>query len=113
MHEISLCESLLDIIGDCAKRDGFTRVRRIVLEIGPFAGVEISALRFGFEAVSKRTLAEGAVLESHESQGQAWCFECSQTVPIQGRLDTCPLCGGGRLQPSQGMEMKIKELEVI
>ncbi|MBO5996757.1 MAG: hydrogenase maturation nickel metallochaperone HypA, partial [Acetobacter sp.] len=50
MHEISLCESLLDIIGDCAKRDGFTRVRRIVLEIGPFAGVEISALRFGFEA---------------------------------------------------------------
>ena len=113
MHELSLCESLLDSIEDVAKREGFTRVHRIVLDIGPFAGVEVSALRFGFDAVSQNTLAEGAVLEIHEGQGEAWCFECSQTVPIHDRLDLCPLCGGGQLQPSQGMEMKIKELEVL
>ena len=113
MHELSLCESLLESIEDAAKREGFTQVRRIVLDIGPFAGVEISALRFGFDAVSQGTLTEGAVLEIHEGQGAAWCFECSQTVPIQDRLDVCPLCGSGQLQPSQGMEMRVKGLEVL
>ena len=31
---------------------------------------------------------------------------------IADRLDPCPLCGGGKLMPQGGDEMRIKDLEV-
>ncbi|MBB2168010.1 hydrogenase maturation nickel metallochaperone HypA [Gluconacetobacter aggeris] len=113
MHEMSLCESLVDVIEDAARRERFTRVRRIRLEVGRFAGVELSAMRFGFDAVTRGTVAEGAELEILEVPGAAWCFDCSDTVGLDGRLDPCPRCGGGRLQPSGGMEIRIRDMEVV
>ena len=49
MHEFSLCESILDSIAEQARRHGFRRVRRVVLDIGELANVELEALRFAFE----------------------------------------------------------------
>jgi hydrogenase nickel incorporation protein HypA/HybF len=34
-------------------------------------------------------------------------------VEIAERLDPCPRCGGGRLVPVAGDEMRIKDMEVI
>ncbi|MCB2004104.1 MAG: hydrogenase maturation nickel metallochaperone HypA, partial [Rhodoferax sp.] len=41
MHEMSLCESIMQIIEDEAQRQGFERVIRVRLEIGRLSGVEI------------------------------------------------------------------------
>lgn len=112
MHELSICESILNVIEDAARRDGFTRVSRVRLEIGRFAGVEIAALRFGFEVVTRNSLAEGATLEIDEPPGRAWCFDCSGTVTLSDRLAPCPRCGGARLQPTGGDDLRIKDLEV-
>lgn len=113
MHEMSLCESLVDVIEDAARRERFTRVRRIRLEVGRFAGVELSAMRFGFDAVTRGTVAEGAELEILEVPGAAWCFDCCDTVGLDNRLDPCPRCCGVRLQPSGGMEIRIRDMEVV
>ena len=51
MHEISLCENIRDLIEDQARADGFTRVNKVWLEVGPLSCVEPEALRFGFRAV--------------------------------------------------------------
>ncbi|MFT8550292.1 hydrogenase maturation nickel metallochaperone HypA [Acetobacter okinawensis] len=113
MHEMSLCESLLGVIEESARREGFTRVRCIRLEVGRFAGVEQPAMRFGFEVVARGTVAEGAKLEFVDVPGRAWCFDCGQTVTLENRLDPCPNCGGVRLQPSGGADIKLKDMEVI
>ena len=47
MHEMSLCESIMQIIEE-AQRQGFKRVIRVRLEIGRLSGVEIEAMRFRF-----------------------------------------------------------------
>ena len=60
MHEMSLCESILQIIEDEAQRHGFHRVTRVRLEIGRLSGVEIEAMRFGFDAVTRDSVADGA-----------------------------------------------------
>ena len=112
MHEMALCESVIAAIEDSAVANHFTRVRKVRLEIGRFAGVEVSALRFGFDVVARGTLCEGAELVVLEPKGRAWCFDCSETVELDERLDPCPLCGGLRLQPVSGNEMNIKDLEV-
>lgn len=113
MHEISLCEGILQIVEDAAARDSFSAVRRVRLEIGRFSGVEIEALRFGFDVVMKGSVAEGAALEIIEVPGEAYCFDCGEHVVIGQRLDPCPKCGGGRLSPTGGTEMRIRDLEVI
>lgn len=112
MHEMSLAEGVLDIIEDAAATQGFTRVKTVVLEIGQLAAVEVEAMRFCFDAVMQGSLAEGAQLEIVEVPGSGWCMHCSTTVAMSDRLEICPHCGGVQLQPTGGLEMKVKELEV-
>jgi hydrogenase nickel incorporation protein HypA/HybF len=113
MHEMSLCEGILQILEDSARTNGFTRVNRVRLEVGRFAGVEVAALRFGFDVVMKGSLAEGATLEVIDQPGRAHCFDCGADVEINDRLDPCPSCGSGRLSPTGGDDMRIKDLEVV
>ena len=69
-------------------------------------------MRFGFEAVTRGTLAEGARLEIIELPGRGFCMQCQKTVAAHRRFDPCPECGGFQLQVTGGDEMRIKELEV-
>ena len=59
MHEMSLCESILDILKAQAAKDSFTRVKRVAVDIGPLSCVEPEALKFGFDVVMRGSLAEG------------------------------------------------------
>ncbi|ACB94801.1 hydrogenase maturation nickel metallochaperone HypA [Beijerinckia indica] len=113
MHELSLCESVIETIMDNVRTHHFSQVRRVRLTVGRFAGVETEALRFSFDVVARGTLVEGAELELLEEPGAAWCFDCSETVPLMDRLDPCPRCGGTRLHPTAGTDVMIKDLEVI
>jgi len=112
MHEMSLCEGVLQVLEDHAGRQGFSRVKRVWLEIGALSGVDPEAMRFGFDAVMRGTLADGAVLEIVDLPGLAWCLPCSKAVPVKARFDACPECGSYQLQVTGGDEMRIKELEV-
>ena len=113
MHEMSIAEGVIQVLEDQAREQQFSRVKTLWLEIGPLAMIEVEALRFCFDAVSRQTLAEGAKLEIIETPGLAWCMSCSQTVPVTQRYDACPLCGSYQLQVTSGDELRIKELEVI
>ncbi|MCP3881127.1 MAG: hydrogenase maturation nickel metallochaperone HypA [Sulfitobacter sp.] len=112
MHEMSLCEGVLQILEDNAKQQGFERVKTVWLEIGDLSGVEPEAMRFCFDAVMRGTLADQAGLEIIEAPGRAWCMQCSKAVPASRRFDACPECGSYQLQVTGGDELKIKELEV-
>lgn len=112
MHEMSLCRSILQTLEEHAQRKRFSRVRQVRLEIGALAGVEIHALRFGFEAVTRDTLAEGATLEIIAVPGRAWCIACRRPVAVRQRFDPCPACGGHVLRITGGDELRIKDLEV-
>lgn len=113
MHEMSICEGILLTLEEQAKRHAFTRVTKVRLAIGRFAGVETEALRFGWDVVTRGGLAEGAALEIEELPGRAACFDCAEVVEIDERFSPCPRCGGGRLSPAGGDEMTIRDLEVL
>lgn len=112
MHEMSICEGILLTLEEQAKIHGFTRVEKVRLEIGRFAGVETSALRFGWDVVMRGGVADGATLVIEELPGRAACFDCAEVVEIDDRFAPCPRCGGARLSPAGGDEMRIKDLEV-
>ncbi|MDR2238977.1 MAG: hydrogenase maturation nickel metallochaperone HypA [Zoogloeaceae bacterium] len=112
MHEMSLAEGVLQIIEDHAAKANFSRVKTVWLEIGALAGVEIEAMRFCFDAVTRGSVADGAALEIVAVPGAAWCMRCSEEVGVAERYDPCPRCGGYQLQLTGGTEMRVKEFEV-
>jgi len=112
MHEISLCESILQIIESEASKQGFSKVKSVCLEIGNLSCVESDALHFGFEVVTRNSIAEGSKLEIIKIPATAWCMQCAKNVTVKQRFDECPDCGSFQLQATAGDEMKIKELEV-
>lgn len=112
MHEMSLCEGILQILESEAERQQFKRVKQVILEIGPLSGVEISAMEFCFDVIMKNSIADQARLEIIKPEAKAWCMQCAESVTIQQRYDACPLCGNYQLQITSGDEMRIKELEV-
>ena len=112
MHEMSLCEGILQTLEQQAEVQAYQKVRTVWLEIGALAGVEIDALRFSFDVVMEGSLAEGANLEIISVPGQAWCLPCSINVPVEQLYDPCPHCGSHQLQVNGGDQMRIKELEV-
>ncbi|MGD0961948.1 MAG: hydrogenase maturation nickel metallochaperone HypA [Methylomonas sp.] len=112
MHEMSLCESVLQILEQQAEAQQYRKVKTVWLEIGALSGIEIDALRFGFDVVAQGSLADGARLEILVAPGQAWCLPCGRNVAVRQRYDECPHCGSHQLQVNGGDQMRIKELEV-
>jgi hydrogenase nickel incorporation protein HypA/HybF len=111
MHEMSLCEGIRDVVEAAARANGASRITAVRVEIGRFAGVEKPALAFAFDVVMRGSVAEGAALTMIDLPGRALCFDCGQEVDLAERLDPCPECGGGRLMPTGGDEMRVKDLE--
>ena len=95
-----------------AVQQQYNKVNTVWLEIGPLAMIDSDALAFCFEAVMKNSIADGATLHIIKLQGKAFCLQCTETVTITQRYDSCSHCGSYQLQVTQGDEMRIKELEV-
>lgn len=112
MHEMSLAESVLQIIEEAARTQNFRRVRTVVLEIGQLAAVEPEAMRFCFDAVTNGSLAEGARLEIIEIPGEGRCDSCGKRMAMEEPYGLCPECGSPRLQVVAGGRMRVKNLEV-
>ena len=57
MHELALSQSIVDLVVECARKQGVHAITRVVVEVGVAAGVEPHALRFCFDVVAADTLA--------------------------------------------------------
>ena len=112
MHEMSLMESVREIVEETASRHGARRVAVVRLQIGALATVEPEALRFCFDVVMQGGMAAGAALEIDTEPGEAWCWDCSATVVLLAEGASCPGCGGHRLQVTGGTEMRVKDIDL-
>jgi hydrogenase nickel incorporation protein HypA/HybF len=112
MHEMSLAESVREIVEDTARANGARRVASVRLEIGRLSQVEVEAMRFAFDVVMRGSLAAAARLDITETDGSAWCMHCSQPVVIAQRGDACPQCGSYQLQVTGGERMRVLDIEI-
>jgi hydrogenase nickel incorporation protein HypA/HybF len=112
MHEMSLCENIVQIAEQQARQQNFTKVNAVRLEVGAASCVEPEAMMFCFEAVARGTLAEGARLQILQVPSPGWCVQCARDVIIKQRFDPCPVCGTAVVQVKAGTELKIKDMEV-
>ncbi len=112
MHEMSLAESMREIVLETARANGAQRVLSVRLEIGALSQVEVEAMRFAFDVVMQDGPANGARLDVVETPGQAWCMQCSKPVTIEHRGEPCPDCGSHQLQVTGGDRMRVMDIEI-
>ena len=112
MHEMSICQGLLDQVEQIAAEQGAGRVESIVLSIGPLSGVEPELLRRAFEAACLQTVAEHAVLEIETGPVEVECRSCGASGNAGVNRLVCPSCGDWRVNLTRGDEMLLMRLEV-
>jgi hydrogenase nickel incorporation protein HypA/HybF len=112
MHEMSIAQSIVEIVQEQAQRDAFTRVRIVRLSLGALSHVDPRALAFAFDVVTRGTVVEGAALEIERPPGTGFCTDCSRHVEIPAFGEACPTCGGYRWVLVSGDEMRVVDLEV-
>ncbi len=112
MHELSVAESILKIAQDKAVEAGATRIVRINLVLGAWAGLVDDCIQFYFDILSERGLAEGAELSFQRVSARFRCRACE--LPFSPSDDDwcCPRCGtlGGEL--IAGREFYVESIEV-
>jgi hydrogenase nickel incorporation protein HypA/HybF len=112
MHEMSLMESVREIVEQTARGQGARRVATVRLEIGALATVDPDALRFCFDVVMHDSVAADARLEIESVPGSGWCWDCSEPVAIAEGGMPCPRCGGFRLEVTGGTQMRVKDIDL-
>ena len=113
MHELTFCESLLDILDEERRRRRFAALRRVKLEVGRFACLDPEALVWAFGITSRGTWLEGALIEVDRPPGRVHCLDCGADAAVEDRLADCPTCGGSRLEPVGGEEARLVEMEIV
>lgn len=112
MHEVSICESIVDIIKEEASKQGASRVKSVRLLIGEMAGVVDDSLQFAFEVVTKGTVAEGSSLVIEHSPLTAKCKSCGKEFHIIGYAFSCAHCDGPEIEVVSGRELQIEEIDL-
>jgi hydrogenase nickel incorporation protein HypA/HybF len=112
VHEMALTQSLVELIEGEGRKQGFSRVRVVRLEIGALGGVDAEAMRFCFDVVAKGAIVEGAELDISLKPGEGWCLDCAKPVEVFERFGACPECGRYHVQVAAGDDLRLKELEV-
>jgi len=112
MHELSVTESILNIVQDKAAQAGASRITRINLVLGDWSGLVDNCIQFYFDILSEGTSAERAALFFQRVPTRFHCRSCDAEFGASEYDWRCPRCGslGGELVA--GREFYVKSIEV-
>lgn len=113
MHELSLVQSLLEIVEEQARKTPFEKADSLLLSFGRLSCIDPQALQFAFSVQARGTRAEGAILRFDIRPVTIYCLHCEKELSPPSFTGACPACGGGEVLLTGGTEeMKLIEMEV-
>jgi hydrogenase nickel incorporation protein HypA/HybF len=112
VHELSVCEALIDEVAKIAASHAARAVARITLEVGPLSGVEPQLLIRAFEIARAGTCAAEAQLAIAVPGIVVRCSECGASSRAQPNRLLCGHCGGYRTRVLEGDELRLRAVEL-
>lgn len=112
MHELSVTQSIIEIVNRHAVQAGAERVARIHLVIGELASVVDDSVQFYFDYLSEGTPCSGAELVFRRVAVGLTCGSCLATWQPTDADWRCPTCGAARAQVTEGREFYVDSIEV-
>lgn len=112
MHELAVCQALVQQLEQVAAANGGGRVELVRLRIGPLSGVEAELLRHAFPVASAGTVAEGAELAIESAAVTVQCNECGARSEVAPNRILCGTCSTYRVRMISGDEMLLESVEL-
>lgn len=113
MHELSIAQSIVDVVETRAAECNAARVKHVRLRIGEANGIVTESLTFCFEMVasSNPTLA-GAQLLIDSVPHRARCRHCDEEFAVTNFIAQCPICQEWSREIISGTEFQVLEMEI-
>ncbi len=112
MHELSIAQSILEIVQQHLPADGTPSVRTVSMKVGELSGVVTESLEFCFQAITAGTPLEGARLAIERLPVRARCRACASVFPVEESVFRCGSCGSDDLEIISGRELQVTEIEL-
>lgn len=111
MHELAVCQALLMEVERVARKSAAGTVTRVIVRVGPLAGIEPQLLSRAFSLARAGGAARDAELCIEPAPVRVQCLACdAQSEAVPQRL-VCAHCGGWRTRLVSGDEMILQRLE--
>jgi hydrogenase nickel incorporation protein HypA/HybF len=113
MHELSLAQSMMELVADSAAREGIAHVKRVTVIIGQWSAVVPYSLTSCFDMLAAEWdggLFQGAELIINQQPAMAECKACGKQFPAEETGLICPACGSGARLLS-GTELAVDSYE--
>ena len=108
MHELGLCTSIVDAVG---QRAGDRPVARVRVRVGRLHHIHPEAFDQSFAVAALGTSAEGAAAELVLLPVQARCARCNATWDGDELPIGCPKCGSVAVEVTGGDELMLESIE--
>jgi hydrogenase nickel incorporation protein HypA/HybF len=111
VHEMSIAQSLLEIVLEAGQQHQLKQVKTIRLQVGEMAAVVPESLTFCFNLISENTIAAGAELEIENIPVVARCSDCGTLFEVENLSFICPQCQAPAIELVSGREMSLLNIE--
>lgn len=112
MHELAVCQALVEQVNDIVRQQGARSASRLKLIVGPLSGVVADLLISAFPLAAAGTCAEGAELDITDAPVRVRCQTCgAETDALPNRL-LCGACGDWQTQLIAGDELMLESVEL-
>jgi hydrogenase nickel incorporation protein HypA/HybF len=112
MHELAICQSLMNQVESLAFEHRARCVTSIVVAIGPLSGVEAQLLKNAYPLASAGTVAQQAELIIENLPIRVKCSICNNESDALPNKLVCKKCGDWRTTLVSGDELLLMSVEL-
>ena len=112
MHELSICQALMNQVKSIAEENSAGSVVSIVIGIGPLSGVEAGLLKNAYPLASTGTVAEHAQLIIEPLPIRVSCNNCNKESSTPPNKLICQYCGDWQTTLISGDELLLMSVEL-
>jgi hydrogenase nickel incorporation protein HypA/HybF len=112
MHELSIAQSILDIVNQNLPAGNTTHVKSVKVKIGKLSNVLPDSLRFCFEAITKDSDFEKTQLILNIIPITIKCKDCNKLTEINDYVFSCSSCESTNINVVAGNDLNIEEIEI-
>jgi len=112
MHEMSIAQSILDIVDEYMKKENSGKLAEVAIEIGELTAVVPDSLTFCYEVLVEDTPYRDSKISIHIIPLTGTCPACGITFKIKNFEFLCPNCQSPGIEVEGGQELRVSHLEV-
>lgn len=110
MHELGVVIEVVKTVENFAKKNGVTKIDKVVLQIGELSSMIPKYIESCFPAAVDGTMMEKTKLEIETLPGNGMCPKCNHVFNFIHNKGKCPKCNNNDIEIISGKEFMIKEI---